>query len=145
MTYANTVYSLQLEERRTSGSFLPGEIPTSSRSRRVSTNDTSRSGNQASRNFFLAFLPFFLGFLLLLSRPNLFYANKTKKSSNRSACFEQWNSSKFLFVPSSLFHPSLISCLKSNLLLSPFVVVIARKSLNLEKQIKLSPSVALRM
>lgn len=42
-------------------------------------------------------------------------------------------------------HPSLISCLKSNLLLSPFVVVIARKSLNLEKQIKLSPSVALRM
>lgn len=51
----------------------------------------------------------------------------------------------FRRVSSSLFHPSLISCLKSNLLLSPFVVVIARKSLNLEKQIKLSPSVALRM
>lgn len=144
MTYANTVYSLQLEKRRTSGSFLPGEIPTSSRSRRVNTNDTSRSGNQASRNFFLAFLPFFLGFLLLLSRPNLFYANKTKKSVRVFRTMELVQIS-FRRVPSSLFHPSLISCLKSNLLLSPFVVVIARKSLNLEKQIKLSPSVALRM
>lgn len=125
--------------------FLSGEIPTSSRSRRVSTNDTSRSGNQASRNFFLAFLPFFLGFLLLLSRPNLFYANKTKKSSNRSACFEQWNSSKFLFV-ACLPHSSPITHLLSEIKLVVIAfVVIARKSLNLEKQIKLSPSVALRM
>lgn len=144
MTYANTVYSFQLEERRTSGSFLPGEIPTSSRSRRVNTNDTSRSGNQASRNFFLAFLPFFLGFLLLLSRPNFFYANKTKKSVRVFQTMELVQIS-FRRVSSSLFHPSLISCLKSNLLLPPFVVVIARKSLNLEKQIKLSPSVALRI
>lgn len=59
--------------------------------------------SQASRNFFLAFSSplvdpsFFLEFLLLLSRPNFsffFFPNKTKKSSSRSACFEQWNSSK---------------------------------------------------
>lgn len=72
--------------------------------------------SQASRNFFLAFSSplvdpsFFLEFLLSLSRPNFsffFHANKMKKSSNRPACFEQWNSSKLPTFFSSRAFPTL--------------------------------------